>query len=150
MMVALEALVLLVVGAWTTARVQRLEQERLDARSDLIRLGAAASTPLIETAPIGLAVLDRDLRYLYVNPALARIGRVPALASLGQRIDRVVPAFGNETQAALARVVETGRRHSRCRGPRADAVGGLPGTWLLSAEALATPKGKRSVSPSAL
>ena len=142
MMVALEALVLLAVGAWTTARVQRLEQEKLDALSDLIRLGSAASTPLIETAPVGLAVLDRDLRYLYVNPALAGIGRVPALASLGQRIDRVVPAFGNETQAALARVVETGAAIRDVEVSGQTPSSGLPGTWLLSAEALSDAEGE--------
>ena len=37
------------------------------------RLQAAVSTPLIETAPIGLAVLDYQLHFLYVNPA--QIGR---------------------------------------------------------------------------
>lgn len=142
MMVALEALVLLVVGAWTTARVQRLEQEKLDALSDLFRLGSAASTPLIETAPVGLAVLDRDLRYLYVNPALAGIGGVPALASLGQRIDRVVPAFGNETQAALARVVETGAAIRDVEVTGQTPSSGLPGTWLLSAEALSDAEGE--------
>jgi PAS domain S-box-containing protein len=142
MMVVLEALALLAVGAWTTARVQRLEREKLDAHSDLIRLGSAASTPLIETAPVGLAVLDRDLRYLYVNPALAGVGGVPALASLGQRIDRVVPAFGNETQAALARVVQTGVaiRDVEVSGPMPSS--GLPGTWLLSAEALSDAEGE--------
>jgi PAS domain S-box-containing protein len=141
-MVAFEAVILVGVGAWMTFRVQRLEIEHMQAVSDLMHLGAAASTPLIGRAPVGLAVLDGDLRYLYVNPALASIGRVSATASLGQRIDRVVPAFGGEAVGALTRVLETGLaiRDLEVTGePRP----GEPGTWLLSAEALVDAAGQR-------
>lgn len=135
-MTSFEALVLVGVGTWTTGRVRRLEEERLQAVTDLIRLGAAASTPLIETAPVGLAVLDRDLRYLYVNPALVAIGGVSAVASLGQRIDRIVPAFGDDTMAALARAVVDGvalhdlEVSGQTRGSEQFR------TWLMSAEVL--------------
>jgi PAS domain S-box-containing protein len=135
-MVTFEALVLVGVGAWTTGRVGRLEEERLQALADLIRLGAAASTPLIETAPVGLAVLDRDLRYLYVNPALVAIGGVSAVASLGQRIDRIVPAFGEETMSTLARVMADGVavHDLEVSGPTRQSERSR--TWLLSAEVL--------------
>jgi PAS domain S-box-containing protein len=135
-MVGLEALVLLAVGAWTTSRAASIEEQRREAQADLIRLGAVASTPLIETAPVGLAVLDRDLRCLYVNPALAEIGGVSPLASLGRRIDRIVPAVAGEHLAALERVLATGAalREEEVVGPT-NAAGNL-GTLLLSAEAL--------------
>jgi PAS domain S-box-containing protein len=116
--------------------VNNLVRQRRQAELDLVRLGAAVSTPLIETAPIGLAVLDRDLRYLYVNPALAAMNGVGALAHLGQRLDRVSPYLGPELAAELAAVVSSGR------GVRDVEVGGLTapgretGTWLLSAEPL--------------
>ncbi len=142
-MVAFEALVLVAVGAWTTASVHHLEGERLQAIADLVRLGSAASTPLIETAPVGLAVLDRDLRYLYINPALAAFGGVPAVASLGQRIDRVTPAFADRTLALLAGVVADGARiHDlEVSGPaRSDD---RFRTWLLNAEPLGDAEGER-------
>ena len=135
-MVVFEALILVAVGAWTTARVGRLEAKRLQALSDLIRLGAAASTPLIETAPVGLAVLDRDLRYLYVNPALAAIGGLSPVASLGLPIDRVVPAFGNETAALLSQVVADGAPLRDLEVSGETRSGGGPRTWLLGAEVL--------------
>lgn len=135
-MVAFEALVLAAVGAWTTSRVHRLEAERREALVDLIRLGAAASTPLIERAPVGLAVLDRDLRYLYVNPALAAIGGVPQVASLGQSIDHLIPAFGGDTYAALGGVVAGGESVRDIEVSGQPRQGGTNGTWLLSAEAL--------------
>jgi len=139
---AIEVLALVAVGAWTAARVRRLEVERYGVLTDLIRLGAVASTPLIETAPVGLAVLDLDLRYLYVNPALAAIGGLSPAASLGQRIDRLVPAFANEAQASLARVVADGvpiREVEVSGDTRAD---GPAGTWLLSAETIKDSEGE--------
>ena len=135
-MVAFEALILVAVGAWTTARVQRLDAERIQALSDLIRLGAAASTPLIETAPVGLAVLDRDLRYLYLNPALAAIGGLTPVASLGLPIDRAIPAFGNETAALLSRVLADGVALRELEVSGETRSGGQPRTWLLGAEVL--------------
>ena len=135
-MVAFEALVLVAAGAWTTARVHRLEEERLQALSDLIRLGAAASTPLIETAPVGLAVLDSDLRYLYLNPAYAGIGGVSAVVSLGQHVERVAPAFGGEVAAALGRVLTDGVPVRDFEVSGQMGSDGRSGTWLLGAEAL--------------
>jgi PAS domain S-box-containing protein len=135
-MVGFEALVLVVVAAWTTARVRRLEEERMAALADRVRLGAAASTPLIETAPVGLAVLDRDLRCLYVNPALAAIGEVSGVASLGRAIDRMVPAFGGEIREVLTRVMSEGIAIRDVEVTGQTRSGERPGTWLLGAEAL--------------
>jgi PAS domain S-box-containing protein len=141
-MVAFEALVLVVVGAWTTASVQRLEHQRQEALAGLIRLGAAAATPLIETAPVGLAVLDRGLRCLYVNPALASICGVSAVACLGHHVQRVMPALGGENMAALARVAAGGIaiRDIEVTGPA--QPGGPSGTWLLGAEPLSDADGE--------
>ena len=143
-MVVFEALVLVAVGAWTTARVQRLEGDRRQALSDLLRLGAAASTPLIETAPVGLAVLDRDLRYLYINPALAAFGELSAVDSLGLPIYRVLPALGQETIAVLERVLADGAPVRDLEVSGHARSGGPPRTWLLSAEVLHDVLGEAS------
>lgn len=134
--VVFEALVLLAVGAWTTARVERLEERRMQVEADLIRLGAAAATPLIETSAVGLAVLDRDLRLLYINPALAQIGGVSAISSLGRDIDRVVPAFGHATPALLRRVLAGGEAIRDLEVSGEARPGGRSATFLLSAEPL--------------
>ncbi|HEX7591600.1 MAG TPA: PAS domain-containing protein, partial [Candidatus Limnocylindrales bacterium] len=135
-MVVFEALILLAVGAWTTTRVRRLEEERYEVMADLIRLGSAASTPLIQTAPVGLAVLDRDLRYLYVNPALASMGGVSVLASLGQPITRLLPAFAGEAELALTGVCRDGVPIRDLEISGETRTDGQSGTWLSSAEAI--------------
>jgi PAS domain S-box-containing protein len=142
-MVVFEALMLAAVGTWATANAVRSEDRRRQAEADLRHLGAAASTPLIETAPIGLAVLDRELRILYVNPALAAIGGVSPLASLGQRIDRILPAVGDHVDA-LGRVLESGVaiRDHEVTGNTASSD--KPSTLLMSAEALRDRQGETS------
>jgi PAS domain S-box-containing protein len=141
-MVVFEALLLVAVGTWATANAVRIEERRRQAEVDLMHLRAAASTPLIETAPVGLAVLDCELRFLYVNPALAAIGGVSPLASLGQRIDRIMPAMVGDHVDALDRVLESGVaiRDHEVTGPTGHS--GRLGTFLISAQALRDAQGE--------
>lgn len=105
------------------------------------RLRAATTNPLIETAPIGLAVFDRDLRFLYANPAMAAIDGVPPLSHLGRRIDRVTPELGLDVVHLLERVVEAGEpvRDVEIRGRRKGSS--EDATWLFSAEPLRDASG---------
>ncbi len=57
-------------------------------------------------APIGIAFLDTDLRFLRVNDALADMNRVPAADHLGRTVLEVTGQA--DVAAALRRVVEAG------------------------------------------
>ena len=59
-------------------------------------------------APVGLALLDRDLRYLRVNDRLAEINGLPAGAHLGRTIGEILPDLPTEVRNDVARVAETG------------------------------------------
>ncbi|XCM84238.1 SpoIIE family protein phosphatase [Kitasatospora sp. HUAS MG31] len=69
----------------------------------------ALSARLVTQSPIGLAVLDGDLRYAAVNPALARIHGVPEEEHLGRRLRDVMPPeqFGT-AEATMRQVLESG------------------------------------------
>ncbi|MFJ8039512.1 SpoIIE family protein phosphatase [Kitasatospora sp. NPDC096147] len=59
---------------------------------------------------VGVAVLDAELRYRYVNEALAAMNGTPAPDHLGKRLADVVPGVNvDHTEAALRSVLETGR-----------------------------------------
>ncbi|MFC4034018.1 SpoIIE family protein phosphatase [Streptomyces polygonati] len=58
---------------------------------------------LLHGTQAGVAVLDPDLRYRYVNPALARINGVPAEEHIGRTIAEVVP--GVEAREEVLREV---------------------------------------------
>ncbi|WP_062646348.1 SpoIIE family protein phosphatase [Streptomyces maremycinicus] len=64
---------------------------------------------LISQSPIGLALLDPDLRYLLVNPALERIDGIPAEDHVGRRLREAMPLPDIDTiESALRQVLTTG------------------------------------------
>ncbi|TDC43660.1 PAS domain S-box protein [Micromonospora sp. KC213] len=69
----------------------------------------AISVSLLDTAPVGFGMVDTDLRYVQVNPALARMHRVPVAGHLGRRPRDVIPTYG-------ARIEEL-MRQALARGP---------------------------------
>ncbi|MEV6206222.1 SpoIIE family protein phosphatase [Kitasatospora sp. NPDC051914] len=84
-----------------------LATDRLRLRE--VERDLALSTRLVSQSPIGLAVLDTDLRYVTVNPALARIHGVPEEGHLGRRFRDVMPPgqFGT-AEARMRKVLESG------------------------------------------
>ena len=61
-----------------------------------------------EGAPIGLAYIDPDLRYVRVNAALAALNRRPVDEHLGRRVAEVVPELADQVLPILRQVLETG------------------------------------------
>lgn len=70
----------------------------------------ALSLRLVDQSPIGLAVLNTELRYVLVNPALERINGVPADEHLGRRIVDVLPFLDGATvETRMREVMASGR-----------------------------------------
>ncbi len=63
---------------------------------------------IYQTAPVGLAVLDRDFQYLRVNQRLADFNRRPLAAHVGQSIHTVVPTLVPQLEPRLKQVLDTG------------------------------------------
>ena len=63
---------------------------------------------LFESAPIGLAYFDRDLRFVRVNDALAEINGVPAEDHLGRTVPEVLPDVDPAIVDQFRHVIETG------------------------------------------
>jgi len=84
---------------------RNVTEARLQEEARLAELEA-----IYRTAPVGLALLDRDLRYLRCNDRLAEIDGMPASEHPGRRLDEVVNRAVAEAAAPiLASVVATGR-----------------------------------------
>ncbi|MEU1007587.1 SpoIIE family protein phosphatase [Streptomyces sp. NPDC005890] len=74
-----------------------------------VERGVALSARLVTQSPIGLAILDTDLRYLNVNPALERIHGMSAADHRGRRVREVLTFLDGEAiENRLRRVLETG------------------------------------------
>jgi two-component system cell cycle sensor histidine kinase/response regulator CckA len=63
---------------------------------------------LYRTAPVGLAMFDRDGRFLRINEHLARINGIPAAAHIPQKITDILPLIGPRVKSILGKVFETG------------------------------------------
>lgn len=84
------------------------------AQSELARSEARARRRLAElealyrNAPVGLCVVDPDLRYLRINDRLAEINGLPADRHIGRTVRDVVPDLADEAEPAMRKVLETG------------------------------------------
>jgi PAS domain S-box-containing protein len=81
-----------------TLRVQKAESE-----ARLRELEA-----IYTHAPIGLCVLDADLRFVRVNEQLARINGLPVAGHIGRTVREVLPKLADDAEPRLRRVIETG------------------------------------------
>ncbi|CAN5676509.1 hypothetical protein BH23GEM11_BH23GEM11_07140 [soil metagenome] len=84
--------------------LSRLAQSNHQARRDLAEVEA-----IYQNAPVGLCVLDRDLRYTRINERMAKINGIPAADHLGRTVREVVPNLANPAEPLLRQVLETGQ-----------------------------------------
>jgi PAS domain S-box-containing protein len=61
-----------------------------------------------EGAPVGLAFVDEDLRFVRINAALAAINGRPVEHHLGRRIDEALPELADQLVPIYRHVLETG------------------------------------------
>jgi PAS domain S-box-containing protein len=73
---------------------------------------AGAAQAVLDTffssASVGMAFLDRELRFRRVNDALARLNGIPAAEHIGRTASEVLPAGNPRVVALLRQVLETG------------------------------------------
>lgn len=62
-----------------------------------------------QNAPIGLCLLDRDLRYLRINRQLAEMNGRPVEAHLGRMVAELVPALVERVEQVTQQVLTTGK-----------------------------------------
>ncbi|MGW4195207.1 SpoIIE family protein phosphatase [Streptomyces sp. NPDC005004] len=103
----------------STRLVEFRNMRLLDDRGDVYALGLAAdqstvrrleqdvalSERMVHQSPTGLAVLDTGLRFVSVNPALARLSGLPAGDHNGRTPREVLPLLDAETLEETARGV---------------------------------------------
>src|SRR4051812_13363071 len=63
---------------------------------------------LLRTSSAGVALLDRELRFVRVNARMAEIDRLPASAHLGRALADILPVHAATLQPLLRRALESG------------------------------------------
>ncbi|MGW1373106.1 SpoIIE family protein phosphatase [Streptomyces sp. NPDC002446] len=70
----------------------------------------ALSVRLISQTPIGVGVLDPELRFVTVNAALERLNGLPAAEHIGRHVREVLPFLDTEAiEATMRQVLATGK-----------------------------------------
>jgi len=73
------------------------------ARSRMAELEA-----IYATAPVGLCIIDRDLRFVRINDRMAEINGHPAADHIGRHVRDMVPDLTEQAETLLHRVLESG------------------------------------------
>lgn len=116
----------LIVQAQLRAREQSAREE---AERSLAMMDA-----LLAASPVGVAFVDRELRYVRINETLASINGVPAQAHLGRTVREVLdPRVADLFEGILHRVIQTGEPIMNIALETPAGLGRLEGkAWLAS------------------
>ena len=82
---------------------QAVERARALARERLREI-----EDIYHNAPIGLCVMDRELRFVRINEKLAEINGIPAEDHIGKTVRELLPQLADETEQGMRRVLEKG------------------------------------------
>jgi PAS domain S-box-containing protein len=80
------------------------------AAETALRDALAALQAVYDTAPVGLCVFDRELRWTRINARLAAMNGFPPEAHLGRRVGELLPGLAASLEPVLRRVLETPAR----------------------------------------
>ena len=99
-----------ILGVVTTRDITERKQteEALRQSEARVRRHLSEIETIYRSSPIGLCVFDRNLRWVRLNERIAEINGLPLEAHLGKTPHEVVPDVGEQAEAALRRILETG------------------------------------------
>ncbi|MBE9113372.1 PAS domain S-box protein [Nodosilinea sp. LEGE 07298] len=114
-----------------------VERQRIEASLQTQQLQLQQQLAEIETiyqsAPIGLNVIDRELRFVRVNERLAEMNGLPIEAHLGRTVRELLPNLADQAEAMLHRILDTGEPLLNMEiSGETPAHPGIQRTWLES------------------
>ena len=122
---------------------QRRLEDSLRSSEEQMRVRLAELESLYQSAPLGLAMLDRDLNFVRVNDALAEFNGVNAVDHIGRFVFDVVPDVREQVEPMFRRVLSSGEAFRdieiRCETKRAP---GILRDWVEQAYPLKTATGE--------
>lgn len=86
-------------GTTTDVTDQRAAEERARAAAEEIETVYA-------TAPVGLTILDKDLRYVRINDRLAEMNGMSAEDHVGKTVRELLPDLADQAETTLRRVLD--------------------------------------------
>lgn len=107
---------------------QRLRESRRLYRNRLAELQT-----IYASAPIGLCVVDRELRYVRINERLAQMNGPPSTEHIGRTLREVVPELAESQESICRRVLDTGQPVTDAEiSGSTPALPGVTRYWMMS------------------
>lgn len=63
---------------------------------------------IYQNVPVGLCILDRDLKFVRINNHLAKMNGIPAEQHMGRTMSKFLPKLDKDIENDLCKVIETG------------------------------------------
>ncbi|MBD2177456.1 diguanylate cyclase [Pseudanabaena sp. FACHB-1998] len=127
-----------VIDERSTARLSLSQaMENLEAqvmeRTLELRQSEAQINGFFSAAPIGMGIIDSDLRYIRVNQVLAKFNNKPIKAHIGQTIHDILPDISPLIKVFFQQVLSTGKPVlNKENTSNAYSPNGIEQTWLAS------------------
>jgi PAS domain S-box-containing protein len=120
-----------------------LGEERLKDSEAVAARRLAELETLYNGAPVGMALVDTDLRFVRINEAMAEINGLSVEDHLGRTLREVVPRLAAEMEPNYRQVLETGVavRSIELEG-ETPAQPGVRRHWIASFDAVRSPAGE--------
>jgi PAS domain S-box-containing protein len=121
--------------AWVLGDITERQQheEALQRSQDQAQARLGEIEAVYSSAPVGLCVLDVDLRYQRLNERMAEMIGYPVEALLGRTVRETTPALADEVEPKLRQLLATGEpvRGLEVRGVT-DAQPGVERVWVAT------------------
>ncbi|MEM9734502.1 MAG: chemotaxis protein CheB [Pseudomonadota bacterium] len=82
-------------------QAEKLKRASEDARLEVEQI--------YKTSPLGMGLIDRDMKYVRLNEQLASINGVPVEKHIGATVRDIIPAVADQTEALIQQVFESGK-----------------------------------------
>ncbi len=89
--------------------LRALTENNLHTKSSDILAGYSELMHLYDTAPIGIGLIDIDLRYVRVNELLAKINGVPKEDHIGRTVRDVIPGIADIFEPMCHEIIRSGK-----------------------------------------
>lgn len=96
------------IGIFFDTSDRKRAEEALKQREATIHQQLLEIETIYKSAPIGLAVLDQELRFIRINERLAEINGVSVEDHLGRTVRDIVPYLADEVEPRFRYILETG------------------------------------------
>ena len=130
--------------AWIFGDVseRRRDEESLRRSEEEAQARLAEIETIYDAAPIGLCVLDRELRFVRINDQMAAMNGRSVDQHLGRTVREILPQLADQVESKLCTVLSTGHRLTgvEIRG-ETPAMPGVERVWIQHWYPLRAPDG---------